>query len=149
MNSSKHKSHWKAYGFALLVAAASASIAVSTALAHEGHSHAPASAKALKNPLKGTEADLASGGTPYQRNCASCHGTDGKAHTEAALKMKVKPADLTDHAVHGLTDGEIYWVITNGIKTSGMPGCEAKTSERERWQMTIYTRQLREAAVKH
>ncbi len=120
-------------------------ITVSLVLAHEGHSHAPASAKSLKSPLKGTAVELAEGQALYQRNCASCHGPDGKTRTQAASAMKVKPADLTGHAVHSLTEGEIYWEITNGIKTSGMPGLAAKTSERERWEMVLYTRQLAEA----
>jgi mono/diheme cytochrome c family protein len=111
--------------------------------ASDGHSHAPASAKTLKNPLQGTAEELAGDRTLNEKNCASCHGPDGKAHTQAAFAMKVRPADLTDHAAHGLTDGEIYWVITRGIKSSGMPGYAAENSERERWEITLYVRQLR------
>lgn len=132
----------KAGGLRLLAAVAWIPIAVSLVLAHEGHSHAPASAKGRKSPLNGTLAELAEGQVLYQRNCASCHGLDGKAGTQAALALKVKPADLTGHAVHGLTEGEIYWVITNGIKGSGMPGLATKASERERWEITLYIRQV-------
>jgi hypothetical protein len=57
--------------------------------------------------------------------------------------MKVRPAGRTEHAVHGLTDGEIYWVVTHGIKTGGMPGYAAKNSAGERWVIKLYTRQLR------
>lgn len=129
----------------LLAAVAWMPVAASLVLAHEGHSHAPASAKSLKSPLKGTEAELAAGRVLYERNCVSCHGLDGKARTQAALAMKVKPADLTGQAVHERTEGEIYWVITNGIKGSGMPGLATKNSDLERWEITLYTRQLPEA----
>lgn len=131
----------------LLFAAVSILTVASMLLAHEGHSHAPASAKTLKNPLQGTDAELSNGRALYQKNCASCHGTDGKAQTPAALAMKVRPTDLTGHAVHGLTDGEIYWVITHGIKSSGMPNYAPKYTDQERWEITLYARQLRTATA--
>ena len=56
-----------------------------------------------------------------------------------AAKMKVKPADLT--ALHERTDGEIYWVITNGIPKSGMPGMKTASAE-DRWTLTLYVKHL-------
>lgn len=113
-----------------------------SASAHEGHRHAPASAKKLKNPLTATEENIEAGRNLFNRNCASCHAEDGKAKTDVAAGMKVKPTDLTGHETHGITDGEIYWVITNGIKTSGMPGLNTKTKPNERWQMALYVKHL-------
>ena len=112
--------------------------------AHDGHKHrhAPAGAKKLKNPLAATEENIASGRKSFNQHCASCHGEDGKAQTDAAAAMKVKPTNLTDKAMHGITDGEIYWVTTNGIKKSGMPAFKTKASDRERWQVTLYVKQL-------
>ena len=113
-----------------------------SASAHEGHRHAPARAKKLKNPLTASQENIEAGHALFSRNCASCHGEDGKAKTDVAEAMKVKPADLTGHAMHGITDGEIYWVVTNGIKTSGMPALNAKTKPNERWQMALYVKHL-------
>jgi mono/diheme cytochrome c family protein len=113
-----------------------------SASAHEGHRHAPASAKKLKNPLTATEENIEAGHVLFNRNCASCHGEDAKAKTDIAAAMKVKPTDLTGHEMHGITDGEIYWVITNGIKKSGMPALNAKTKPNERWQMALYVKHL-------
>ena len=113
-----------------------------SASAHEGHRHAPASAKKLKNPLTATEENIEAGRALFNRNCASCHGEDGKAKTDVAAAMKVKPTDLTGHTMHGITDGEIYWVIANGIKTSRMPAFSAKTTPNERWQMALYVKHL-------
>ena len=112
--------------------------------AHEGHkhAHAPASAKKLKNPLTANNETIAGGRTLFNKNCARCHGEDGQAKTEAATAMKKKPTDLTAKAMHGITDGEIWWVITNGIKASGMPAYKTKASEQERWQMTLYVKHL-------
>ncbi len=112
------------------------------ASAHEGHRHAPASAKKLKNPLTASETNIEAGRDLFNRDCASCHGEDGKGKTNVAQAMKVKPSDLTGHGMHGITDGEIYWVITNGIKASGMPALGTRTQPDERWQMALYVRHL-------
>jgi len=111
------------------------------------HSHAPAEAAKLKNPLPASEENTREGRALFNRNCASCHGEDGKAQTEMASAMKVKPADLT--ALHGRTEGEIYWVITNGIKASGMPAFKDKLSDQERWQTALYVQHLQGAHQDH
>lgn len=108
--------------------------------AHEGHSHAPAYAKKLKSPIQGTQEDLDQGKTLYGQFCASCHSADGKAET--APPLKVKPADLTDHHVHSLTEGEIYWEVTHGIVGSGMPACKTKMNITQRWQVVAYVKTL-------
>ena len=113
-----------------------------SASAHEGHRHAPASAKKLKNPLSASEDNIEAGRTLFNKNCASCHGEDGKAKTDVAAAMKARPTDLTGHEMHGITDGEIYWVIANGIKKSGMPALSAKTKPNERWQMALFVKHL-------
>ena len=71
-----------------------------------------------------------------------CHGEDGKSKTRMASSMDPKPADLTDKAIQALTDGEIFWVITNGTERSVMPDYGATMDETERWQVTLYVRQL-------
>jgi mono/diheme cytochrome c family protein len=106
------------------------------------HAHAPASAKESKNPLTITDENIASGRTLFQQHCASCHGANGRAQTGTAAAMKVKPADLMSNAARGLTPGEIYWVIANGIKSSGMPAFKTKMNENERWQTTLCIRHL-------
>jgi len=115
-----------------------------TTSAHEGHrhAHAPASAKKLKNPLSATGENIESGRTLFNKYCASCHGEDGKAKTQIAAKMKVKPSDLTSKAMKGIADGEIYWVVTHGITKSGMPAFKTKANDQERWRMTLYVKQL-------
>lgn len=113
------------------------------ASAHDGKMHAPAAAKKLRNPIsQPTDADIANGKALYDQYCAKCHGNDGKSNTQAAQMMKAKPADLTAHHMHMLTDGELYWVTTNGILKSGMPAMKTKMSERECWQTVVYMRSL-------
>ena len=103
------------------------------------HSHAPASARRLTNPLPATDENVAGGQRLYNEHCASCHGMDGKAQGGTGT-TKVKPADLT--ALHDRMGGEIYWVVTNGIKSSGMPAFGSKLSETERWRLVLYVKHL-------
>lgn len=77
----------------------------------------------------------------YEANCAACHGSDGKG-TEFNKTAKVKAPDLKSHYTMGLADGEIFYVITNGIKTSKLPAYKLKASDRERWQLVHYVKHL-------
>jgi mono/diheme cytochrome c family protein len=45
-------------------------------------------------------------------------------------------------AMKGITDGEIYWVVTNGITKSGMPAFKTKANDQERWLMTLYVKRM-------
>jgi mono/diheme cytochrome c family protein len=137
----------KKNGFRLSVLFSTFLIALWTldiASAHKGHKHrnAPVSAKKLKNPLKANEETIAAGRALFNKHCASCHGEDGKAKTEIAAAMKKKPTDLTAKEMRGITDGEIYWVTTNGIKKSGMPAFKSTVTDQERWRMTVYIKHL-------
>jgi len=111
---------------------------------HEGHKqrNAPASSKKLKNPLAVTDENVASGRELFAKHCAVCHGQDGRSKTEIASGMKKKPTDLTASEMRGITDGEIWWVVTNGIRKSGMPAFKAKSSDQQRWQITLYVKHL-------
>jgi mono/diheme cytochrome c family protein len=118
--------------------------------AHDGHgkSHAPASAKTLKSPLSAAQAKPELGKPFYEKSCAGCHGADGAAKAAAAAKTKPTPTNLVDHRMDSMKDGEIYWVITNGIGKS-MPAMKTQLSELERWQVVTYVRYLRGAQKAH
>lgn len=122
------------------------SLLIATAVAHEGHGKktAPASAKALKSPLTPEQAKPNLGRPLYEKTCVSCHAADGKAQSAEALKMKPKPTNIADHRMDSMTDGEIFWVITNGIAKS-MPGFKTQLNDADRWRIVAYVRHLRKA----
>jgi cytochrome c peroxidase len=102
--------------------------------------HAPPQARMLASPLDLTDADLAAGGSTFAARCASCHGSDGRGgepvRTGAPAPSNLTRADLRTHA-----DGELFWVITNGIAASGMPAF-AQLSDVQRWQLVAFVRTL-------
>ncbi len=126
------------------VAALGALWVINSASAHEGHkrSNAPASAKKLKNPLKANRETVNAGKQLFNKHCAVCHGQDGRSKTGVAASMKKKPTDLTAKEMRGITDGEIYWVVTNGATKNGMPAFKAKVGTEDRWKLTLYVKHL-------
>lgn len=93
----------------------------------KGKAWAPATAKNLPNPVPPAQA--ASGKAAFAKLCADCHSPKGKA------------PDLGGHHVHGLRDGEIFWIISNGIAKK-MPAFAGQLSELDRWRIVTYVRTL-------
>jgi mono/diheme cytochrome c family protein/Cu/Ag efflux protein CusF len=102
----------------------------------------PASAKQLKSPIAANEANLARGQTLFNQKCAACHGENGRAQTEFAAAMPTRPEDFTGEKVVALTDGEVYSVISDGVKPSGMPAFKGRISDDALWQIALYARRL-------
>lgn len=114
------------------------------ARAHDAHgrSNAPPEARRLKNPVPAGEAAVRAGKDRYEKLCAGCHGLDGKARTKSAGAMAVRPTDLSEYLMESMKDGEIYWVIANGVGER-MPAFGGGLTETERWQTVWYVRELR------
>ena len=107
-----------------------------------GAHHHPEAAK-LKNPVAPDASSVAAGKELYEKNCVGCHGAAGKGDGKMAETMKTKPADLSDAEwKHGSTDGEIYTVIHDGIKSAGMRAYSPKLTEHQIWDVVNYVRTL-------
>ena len=96
--------------------------------------HAPASARATKNPYAGQAEAVQAGRRIYTRNCGACHGRGG------AGNANIPP--LVTSEVQSTADGAIFWYITRGDKDNGMPPWAALPEE-QRWQVISYIKSLR------
>lgn len=119
-------------------------VCASINLAHDAHgrSTSPPEARHLKSPLPNTPEHAAAAKPFYDQLCASCHGADGKARTPIAGKLPVRPTNLAEYIMESMRDGEIYWVVSNGIEKN-MPGFGTRLSDTQRWEMVQYVRELR------
>lgn len=101
----------------------------------------PDEARAVENPVLLSDAVLEAGKTAYQARCATCHGDAAKGDGKATRFIKPPPADIsTEEARDRMTDGELFYKITEGRKP--MPGMARTLSEEERWQVVHYLRTL-------
>lgn len=99
--------------------------------------------KDLQNPTPDTPATIQTGMEHFQHHCQICHGLDGhNTGVPFAAKMSPAVADLGDNDVQKYTDGQLKWIIENGIRFSGMPGWKGILDDNEMWAMVRFLRHL-------
>jgi mono/diheme cytochrome c family protein len=101
----------------------------------------PRGAKDKTNPVRITADSVHMGLEHFADHCAICHGNDGRGQTTIGQGLYPKPPDLTDADAQGLTDGELYYIIVNGIRFTGMPGFGEDQPE-ETWHVVNFMRHL-------
>ena len=118
--------------------------------AHEAGEHHHADAAALKNPVKATPDSIAAGKKLYDTQCTTCHGDTGKGDGKMAASLNPpKPSDLSDASwKHGSTDGEIFTLIRDGSKGTGMRGYAARMKPDDMWNVVNYLRTFGPTSIK-
>ena len=98
------------------------------------------------NPLKPTEENIQEGKDSFNSYCMVCHGLDGQnTGVPFASTMSPPVPSLAAPPVQSYTDGQLKWIIKNGIYPSGMPPSNGEFSDREMWAMVLYIRHLPKA----
>jgi mono/diheme cytochrome c family protein len=81
----------------------------------------------------------------FGMECAACHGLSGHNPTDAGRWMYPRAADLTSRGSQSFSDKEIFWVVKNGIRWSGMPGFGNVEPDEHIWDLVFYVRTLPKA----
>ena len=89
------------------------------------------------------KASVASGSTLYGSECGICHGSDGRTPTPTGRWMYPRAADLSSEQVQSYSDQELFWIIQNGIRYTGMPAFGKVESGDHIWNLVDYVRTLR------
>ena len=104
----------------------------------------PSTYKGLKNPLSATDANFLAAREHFADHCASCHANDGSGNTEMGRNLYPKAPDMRLPRTQRLSDGELFYIIENGVMLTGMPGWSTGTPEGENssWQLVHFIRRL-------
>ena len=102
----------------------------------------PSEAKAQKNPNPATPKNFEDGMEHFADHCATCHGNDGSGHTLIGLNLYPKPPDMRLAETQNLTDGELFYIISNGVRMTGMPGWATSHKPEETWDLVLFIRHL-------
>ena len=103
----------------------------------------PSADRNLNNPVPLTPDVLVEARRHFADHCAVCHANDGSGHTEMGRNLYPRVPDMRQHATQSLSDGEIYFIIQNGIRLSGMPAWgEESGHDQESWALVHFIRHL-------
>ena len=105
----------------------------------------PSDLKARTNPLASSTDALGPGLEHFARYCAMCHGNDGTG-APIGRGLYPKPPDMRTDATQRLTDGEIFYIIENGVRFTGMPafgtGTPDPAGDKQVWELVSFVRHL-------
>lgn len=102
----------------------------------------PAGVRDLKNPLAETPLGIAEARDHFADHCAVCHANDGSGRTMINAGLYPPAPDLRGEETQGLSDGEIFSIIKDGIRFTGMPGWGGE--DEENWKLVSFIRHLPE-----
>ncbi len=151
----------------LLVLAAGLAIAAGVSMLHNGlsaratptametmfarnarHLAIPANARDEHNPIAASKETLTEARAHFADHCATCHGNDGSGNTMYGKGLYPKPPDLRGAETQKLSDGELFWIIENGVRFTGMPAFGGgHGSQDDSWKLVLFIRHLPQLAM--
>src|ERR1700674_2016924 len=105
----------------------------------------PSSARDEKNPWTATPETRQEAQELFTNHCAGCHGKDGNAQSEIGQNLYPKAPDLRTAPTQNLTDGEIHYIIRNGVRLTGMPALgnpHVGLEDNNAWKIVLFIRSI-------
>ena len=105
----------------------------------------PSRVRQMPNPVPFTAEVLAEGRAHFADHCASCHANDGSGQTEIGQHLYPKAPDMRLPDTQELTDGELFSIIHNGVRLTGMPawGNTDEKADEDSWKLVHFIRRLK------
>jgi Cytochrome C oxidase, cbb3-type, subunit III len=105
----------------------------------------PTSARRAQNPVEFSPEIWAESRAHFADHCASCHSNDGSGQTEIGQHLYPRAPDMRLSDTQSLSDGELYWIIANGIRLTGMPAWgPGGESDSDSWKLVHFIRRLKD-----
>ena len=102
----------------------------------------PASKRDAKNPFVPTAEVLSEARAHFADHCAICHGNDGGGKTQIGQNLYPKAPDMRLPETQNLTDAEVYYVIHNSIRLTGMPAWGSEEKDDDSWKLVLFIQHL-------
>ena len=106
------------------------------------HLAIPSARRNEKNPLPATPENLEEAREHFADHCAGCHANDGSGKSAIGQNFYPKVPDLRLPATQNLKDGEIHYIIRNGVRLTGMPGNPHDEPDDASWKLVLFIRDL-------
>src|SRR5271155_4961309 len=102
----------------------------------------PLEAGKMKNPLPETDEVVSQGQEVFLGSCAQCHGADGRGDTNIGRNMAPPAMDLSSSHVQHWSDAELFWIVQNGVRLTGMPSWKSSISDNDTWKLARFIHNL-------
>ena len=102
----------------------------------------PADAKQQQNPLGADKTVWRSAADHYGDHCAACHGNDGRGDTDLGRNMYPGVPSFADETVQRMSDGELFYIIQNGVRWTGMPAWKDEHTAEDSWRLVSLIRAI-------
>jgi mono/diheme cytochrome c family protein len=104
----------------------------------------PSEVRRRANPIAPSDEAIVGALEHYADHCAFCHANDGSGTTDFGRNLFPPPPDLRAAPTQTMTDGELFYVIENGVRFTGMPAFATGTAagEQESWKLVHFIRHL-------
>ena len=102
----------------------------------------PEEARFAQNPFPPTPEWIKQGMEHFADHCASCHANNGSGQTEMGQHLYPRAPDMRKRGTQHLTDGELYYIIHNGVRFTGMPAWGENGHDAESWKLVLFLRRL-------
>jgi predicted CXXCH cytochrome family protein len=105
----------------------------------------PSDERKRTNPFTNDDNVVEQGREHFMSRCATCHGVDGRATTSVGANEYPRVPDLHSGLTQRMSDGEIHYIIQNGVQLTGMPAMQGTHSESdsESWKLVSFIRSFR------
>ena len=105
----------------------------------------PSGAREAANPVADSADVQREARRHFADHCAVCHGNDGGGENPMGHGLYPKPPDLRGPRTQKLSDGELFWIIENGVRFTGMPafgGMGEHGNGEDSWKLVRFIRHL-------
>jgi len=98
----------------------------------------------IANPMTASPEVWRAGLSHFKENCVMCHGAPGVDESEFGQGLNPPAPDLTLPAIQKMSDGELFWIVSNGVRMTGMPAFSPTHKPEEVWKIVSFLRHLPE-----